>query len=263
MNDYNNFSESYSNPRVKKLRSFAQSTYGMEAASYKGIAMKTLYFVAVFAAGMGAYFYIHNFFGGGAQAFSTEYTIFVGALIATAIAGLVASFAPKTTAVTGSIYSAGMGYALTFMSMIYAMQWKGIIVEAVTLTLLTVAVLAVIYSKGVRVGSRMKTALITCLWVSIIGGVLFMLLAWLAPHSAIYTSIVVINNGPIGILFAAIGVLIAAALLMCDFETIQMTVEQGLPAQYEWYASYGLIVGVIYLYLKILNLLAKIANNRK
>lgn len=40
MNDYNNFSESYSNPRVKKLRSFAQSTYGMEAASYKGIAMK-------------------------------------------------------------------------------------------------------------------------------------------------------------------------------------------------------------------------------
>lgn len=121
MNDYNNFSESYSNPRVKKLRSFAQSTYGMEAASYKGIAMKTLYFVAVFAAGMGAYFYIHNFFGGGAQAFSTEYTIFVGALIATAIAGLVASFAPKTTAVTGSIYSAGMGYALTFMSMIYAM----------------------------------------------------------------------------------------------------------------------------------------------
>ena len=94
MNDYNNFSESYSNPRVKKLRSFAQSTYGMEAASYKGIAMKTLYFVAVFAAGMGAYFYIHNFFGGGAQAFSTEYTIFVGALIATAIAGLVASFAP-------------------------------------------------------------------------------------------------------------------------------------------------------------------------
>lgn len=263
MNDYNNFSESYSNPRVKKLRSFAQSTYGMEVASYKGIAMKTLYFVAVFAAGMGAYFYIHNFFGGGAQAFSTEYTIFVGAIIATAIAGLVASFAPKTTAVTGSIYSAGMGYALTFMSMIYAMQWKGIIVEAVTLTLLTVAVLAVIYSKGVRVGSRMKTALITCLWVSIIGGVLFMLLAWLAPHSAIYTSIVAINNGPIGILFAVIGVLIAAALLMCDFETIQMTVEQGLPAQYEWYASYGLIVGVIYLYLKILNLLAKIANNRK
>lgn len=73
MNDYNNFSESYSNPRVKKLRSFAQSTYGMEAASYKGIAMKTLYFVAVFAAGMGAYFYIHNFFGGGAQAI-LEYT---------------------------------------------------------------------------------------------------------------------------------------------------------------------------------------------
>ena len=90
-----------------------------------------------------------------------------------------------------------------------------------------------------------------------------MLLAWLAPHSAIYTSIVAINNGPIGILFAVIGVLIAAALLMCDFETIQMTVEQGLPAQYEWYASYGLIVGVIYLCLKILNLLAKIANNRK
>ena len=262
MSNFDNFSESYSNPRVKKLRSFAQSSYGVETATYKGIAMKTLYFVAVFAAGMGAYFYIHNFFGGGAQAFATEYTIFIGTLIATAIAGIVSSFAPRTTAVTGSIYSAGMGYSLTFMSMIYAMAYKGIIVEAVTLTLLTVAVLAVIYSRGVRVGSRLKTALITCLWVSIIGGLLFMLLSWLAPNSSLYASIVAINNGPIGIFFAVIGVLIAAALLMCDFETIQMTVEHGLPAQYEWYASYGLIVGVIYLYLKILNVLAKIANNR-
>ena len=89
-----------------------------------------------------------------------------------------------------------------------------------------------------------------------------MLLAWLAPHSAIYTSIVAINNGPIGILFAVIGVLIAAALLMCDFGTIQMTVEQGFLLQYEWYASYGLIVGVGLSLSKILNLLAKIANNR-
>lgn len=258
-----NFSESFSNPRVKKLSSFSRSVFGEEAASYKGIAMKTLFFVAIFGAGMGAYFYIHSFFGGGIEAFSIENKIFLVSLIATTAAGLIASFAPASTPVTGTIYSAGMGFSLTYLSMMYAQIYKGIIVEVITLTLLTVAVLAVLYSTGkVRVGSRMKTALIACLWVSIIGGLLFMLLGWLAPNSSLYLSIVAINNGPIGILLAAVGVFIAAALLICDFETIQLTVEQGLPASYEWYASYGLIVGVIYLYLKILRLVARIANNR-
>lgn len=260
----NSFSQDFTNPRVKKLSTFSQSVFGIEAATYKGIAMKTLFFVAIFGAGMGAYFYIHNFLGGGATIYPLESGVLFGAMIATLISGIVASLAPRTTAVTGTIYSAGMGYSITLLSMMYAHAYKGIVIEALVLTLLTVGVLAVLYAKGnIHVGQRFRTALIAWLWVSIIGGLLFAILSFAAPNSALYRSIVIANNGPIGIVIAAIGVFVAAALLICDFETIRLTVEHGLPAYYEWYASYGLIVGVIYLYLKILDLLVKIANNRR
>lgn len=86
---------------------------------------------------------------------------------------------------------------------------------------------------------------------------------WLAPDSAIVVSILRLQNGPIGIFFAVLGVLLASALLLTDFETIAQTVENGLSKKYEWYCSYGLMVSVIYLYLKILELLARIQNSKK
>lgn len=262
----NNFFENAGNPRARKLRSFNQPVDINYAATYKGVAMKTVYFVLVMCAGIAAFFYMDAFYtsrNGAEAALEMEAVVFYVLLIVTLIASLIAAFAPKTVPVTGSIYAGGMGFCLSLVSMLYAQEFKGIIVEALVLTILTVGCLTLLYSKGVRVGGRLKTACITALFVSIIGGGIYGLVAIIAPNSPIISSINAINNGPIGIVFAAIGVFIAAILLMCDFDTVTETVENGLPEEYEWYASYALIVGVIYLYLKILRLLAKIQGNRR
>ncbi len=262
----NNFFDNAGNPRARKLQSFAQPVDVNYAATYKGVAMKTVYFVLVMCAGIAAFFYVDAFYtsrNGAAAALGMESVIFYVLLLVTFIASMIAAFVPKTVPVTGSVYAGGMGFCLSLVSMLYAKEFKGIIVEALVLTVLTVGVLTLLYANGVRVGGRLKTACLTAIMASLLGSAIFGIVYIISPSSPIVQSIININNGPVGILFAAIGVFIAAILLMCDFDTVSQTVEYGLPEEYEWYASYSLIVGVIYLYLKILRLLAKAQSNRR
>ena len=46
----------YTNPAISKLNSFDDAFSGAETASYKGILIKTLYFIAVILVGIGAFF---------------------------------------------------------------------------------------------------------------------------------------------------------------------------------------------------------------
>ena len=263
----------YTNPAISKLNSFDDAFSGEETAGYKGILIKTLYFIAVILVGIGAFFYMHNYFASqgytgveiadGYFVYANESAILFGAMIVTLISGLVASFATGTIPLTGTIYCAGMGYAVTFISYTYAAAYSGIIVEALLLTVLIIGVMAFLYTSGiVKVGYGFRTVVYTCLTVSVIGGLIFSLMFWLAPNSAIVSSIISLQNGPLGIVFAVLGVLLASALLLTDFETIGQTVENGLSKKYEWFCSYSLMLSVILLYLKVLRLLARIQNSK-
>ena len=269
-NRQNSFMDSFANPRVKHLSKLgADYAPGAEAATFGGIAAKTVYFVLTFALGLAAFFYLHYYFGktgvaDGQLLYPQEYPILIGACIATLISALVTAFAPKTTAFFGTIYCVGMGYLVTWTSYTYAAAYKGIVYEALGLTLLIIGVLTVLYSKGIiRVTNRFRKVVYTTLLVSILGGLIFFVMTLVAPNSGIVRAIIQANNGPIGIVFGIIGVMLASAVLTCDFDNAAKTVEQGLlPKGYEWAASFGLVTGVIYLYLKVLQLLAKIQNNK-
>jgi uncharacterized YccA/Bax inhibitor family protein len=66
------------------------------------------------------------------------------------------------------------------------------------------------------------------------------------------------GSSTIGILFS-VGVVIVAALnLVLDFDFIEQGVEQGAPKYMEWYAAFGLLVTLVWLYLEILRLLGKL-----
>ena len=64
---------------------------------------------------------------------------------------------------------------------------------------------------------------------------------------------------PAGILFSIFVVVIASLCLVADFDFIERGVERGAPKQLEWRAAFGLMVTLIWLYLEILKLLAKLA----
>ena len=65
--------------------------------------------------------------------------------------------------------------------------------------------------------------------------------------------------GPIGIVFSMFVIGIAALCLVADFDFIERGVQSGAPKQLECRASFGLLVTLVWLYLEILELLAKIA----
>ena len=62
--------------------------------------------------------------------------------------------------------------------------------------------------------------------------------------------------------FSLLVVVIAALNLILDFDFIEEGAEKGAPKYMEWYGAFGLLVTLIWLYLEILRLLAKL-NSRK
>ncbi len=70
------------------------------------------------------------------------------------------------------------------------------------------------------------------------------------------------ESGTIGILFSLAVVVIAALNLVLDFDFIETGAERGAPKYMEWYGAFGLLVTLIWLYLEMLRLLAKLHSRK-
>ena len=66
------------------------------------------------------------------------------------------------------------------------------------------------------------------------------------------------ESGLIGIGFSLFVVVIAALNLVLDFDFIESGVEQNAPKHMEWYAAFGLMVTLVWLYVEFLRLLSKL-----
>jgi uncharacterized YccA/Bax inhibitor family protein len=70
------------------------------------------------------------------------------------------------------------------------------------------------------------------------------------------------NASPLSIGFSIVVVIIASLNLVLDFDFIEEGAEKGAPKYMEWYGAFGLLVTLIWLYLEILRLLAKLNSRR-
>lgn len=66
------------------------------------------------------------------------------------------------------------------------------------------------------------------------------------------------KSGLIGIGFSLFVVVIATLNLVLDFGLIESGAQEGAPRYMEWYAAFGLMVTLIWLYLEILDLLIQL-----
>ena len=69
-------------------------------------------------------------------------------------------------------------------------------------------------------------------------------------------------QGVLEIGFSVFVIIIASMNLVVDFDFIEEGAEKGAPKFMEWYGAFGLMVTLVWLYLEILKLLAKM-NSRK
>ena len=170
------------------------------------------------------------------------------------VVALVTIFKAPWSPVLAPAYAALEGLALGGISAIFEAQYPGIVVQAVGLTLLTLFTLLVAYRSGlIKATENFK------LGVTAATGGIFLLYMVNMVMRFFGSSIPFIHeSGPMGIIFSLVVVVIAALNLVLDFDFIENGVEQGAPKYMEWYGAFGLAVTLIWLYLEILRLLAKL-----
>lgn len=170
------------------------------------------------------------------------------------IVALITVFKKTWAPVTAPAYAVLEGLFLGGFSAMMEMKFPGIVMQAVFLTFGTLFSLLVAYRSGlIKATENFKLGV-----VAATGGI-FVLYLVSFVMSFFGKSIGFIHDSSwLGIGFSAFVVVIAALNLVLDFDFIENGVEQGAPKYMEWYAAFGLMVTLIWLYLEILRLLAKL-----
>lgn len=170
------------------------------------------------------------------------------------VVALVTIFKKEWAAVTAPVYAVLEGLCLGALSGLFETQFPGIVLQAVGLTFGTLLALLVAYKSGViKATENFKLGV-----VAATGGIALVYLATLVLGFFGVAIPFIHGSGPIGILFSLFVVVIAALNLVLDFDFIESGAAQGAPRFMEWYAAFGLMVTLIWLYLEILRLLAKL-----
>ena len=181
---------------------------------------------------------------------------FIGGFIMAIITIFKKTWAPYTV----SGYALLEGLALGGVSRIFELQYPGIASQAIFLTFGILAALLLAYKTGViKPTENFKLGVFAAT-----GGIAIMyLISFFMSFFGSGMSIMNPNNASmLSIGFSLFVVVIASLNLVLDFDFIEEGAEKGAPKYMEWYGAFGLLVTLIWLYLEILRLLAKLYSRR-
>ncbi len=170
------------------------------------------------------------------------------------VVALVTIFKQTWAPVTAPLYALLEGLVIGGVSTIFEAQFPGIVIQAAGLTLGTCLALLLAYkSRLIRATENFKMGV-----VAATGGIaLFYLITLVLGFFGIRIPLLY-SNGWMGIGFSLFVVVIAALNLVLDFDFIEQGAARGAPKYMEWYGAFGLMVTLIWLYLEMLRLLAKL-----
>ena len=182
----------------------------------------------------------------------------LGGVIGGLIVAIATVFKKTWSPVTTPLYAALEGLALGGISVIFESRYPGIVSQAVFLTFGTLGALLLAYRSGlVKATENFKLGV-----VAATGGIaLLYLISFVLGFFGVSVPLIH-SSGTWGILFSLFVVVIAALNLVLDFDFIETGVERGAPKYMEWYGAFGLLVTLVWLYLEILRLLAKMQSRR-
>jgi len=177
-----------------------------------------------------------------------------GGAIAGFIIAIITSFKPAWSAVTAPLYAVAEGLFIGGLSSLFEMRLPGIVIQAVMLTFGTLAALLAAYTMGfIRASGAFRRGVFAAT-----GGIAILYVVSMVLGLFHIQIPGIFGNGPVGIIFSLVVVIIAAANLVLDFDMIESGAQQGAPKYMEWYCGFGLLVTLVWLYLEILRLLLKI-----
>ncbi len=183
------------------------------------------------------------------------YPALMGSALLGFITAMVTIFKQQWAPYTAPVYALLEGVVVGTISSIANAAYPGIVMQAVALTFGTLFCLLAAYRSGlIKPTENFKLGI-----VAATGGIALLYMVSLFSQFVFGSPIPMIHeSGAIGIGFSLFVVVIAALNLVLDFDFIEQGVEYGAPKYMEWYAAFGLVVTLIWLYLEILRLLMKL-----
>lgn len=191
--------------------------------------------------------------------YTMGFSVLIAITIVTFIIGIITAFKPKISPITAPIYSFLEGLFLGAVSAEYNASFPGIVFNAVAITLLIFFFMLFIYrTRIIKVTKGFNVALISAMMAIFVLYLVSSILYFFGVNTAYLTS-----SSPLSIGISVVVCIVAAFNFLSDFNFIdKMTGSFAAPKFMEWYAGFGLIVTLIWLYYDILRLLGKILNRR-
>ncbi|MBA2248643.1 MAG: Bax inhibitor-1/YccA family protein [Chitinophagaceae bacterium] len=207
---------------------------------------------------MGTAFYSWKEF---AQGGNVTPLIWTGALGGLAVAFIIIfkkEWAPYLAPLYGLLEGLFVGAISAYFNFAFAQKAPYIIVTAVGLTFGTAIAMYLLYSfRIIQATQKFKSVIFT----ATAGIAIFYLITMVLRMFGM--DVPFLHEGTtFGIIFSLFVVTIAALNLILDFDMIERGVAEGAPKYMEWYGAFGLLVTIVWLYLEILRLLAKLNSRR-
>lgn len=180
---------------------------------------------------------------------------FIGALVLVMVNAFMRTIRPGL--ILG--YAVLEGLALGAFSGIMEMSYPGIVIQAVLATAAVFAVTLALFASGkVRNSSKLARFTLIAIFGILAYRLLNLGLVWFGVMSNGGLNDIRFFGVPLGILVGVGAVLIGAMCLIQDFDLIKRGVANGVPVKFAWTCAFGLMVTVVWMYLEILQLLARL-----
>jgi len=208
-----------------------------------------LLLVAVTAAGVWTYSNSHP---------SAIYPMVMVGTLGGFVVAMVTTFKRDWAPFTAPVYAVLQGVFIGGISLVMEQRFPGLVLQAVLLTFgVMFALLAAYQSRIIRPSETFKSVIVGATF-----GIVVVYLISMVLQLFFHTGIPLIHDsGPVGIIFSLVVVGIAALNLVLDFDFIENGVASGAPKWMEWYAAFSLTVTLVWLYIEVLRLLAKMRRN--
>jgi uncharacterized YccA/Bax inhibitor family protein len=243
-----------SNPALQEGRFAGISVAaGQPAMTLQGTATRSL--LLVILAAFSASFTWHEVATGNPRIIGPA--VLVGGLGGLIVA-LVTIFKPTASPWSAPLYAVLEGLLLGGISALYDARFEGLPMQAVGLTFGVFLALLVLYrTRVLQATDRFRTGVVAATaGVAILYVMSFVLRFFGVTMPFLHDSSML----SIGISLVIVGV--AALNLILDFDLVEKGVALRAPKYMEWYAAFGLLVTLVWLYLELLRLLSKIQGRR-
>lgn len=207
---------------------------------------------------MGTAFYSWKEFNEGGNVQPLIWTGAIGGLVVALIITFKRQWAPFLAPAYALLEGLFVGAISAYYNYAFAAQAPNIVITAVGLTFGTAIAMYLLYSFRIIQATQKFKAII---FTATAGIAIFYLITMVLGMFGI--AVPFIHEGStFGIIFSLFVVGIAALNLILDFDMIEKGAEAGAPKYMEWYGAFGLLVTIIWLYLEILRLLAKLSGRK-